>query len=346
MASTAGPKTRHITCFWRCRRSNCSPRSSTSSQKKPVPERGDDVGPNRAAAICLANSSAAWLLEGKATEASVPGAILKGAELALADAEKSTEADPEYLKGHRRQIAALQTLGRTAEIIQKREELAVYDNARSVFPAESLALCQAGWLEYMRGQLVYNAVRFDECLTYLRSGPLAQNPKVEIRPSIVPYQEGQCLMMSLCYGYPTGQIIECLDWIQLDPENGDMADAPPMGHASELSLKRTPLRLGSFIEDLQARGCEVTSCMLGQGLTEHVSLIESALKEGCILEQGGEIARAGPFPNVLVYRAASTAASEDNGVPSKPDINRNCEALMRRRQGGTVNGTGRALPGT
>ena len=75
------------------------------------------MGPNRAAAICLANSSAAWLLEGKATEASVPGAILKGAELALADAEKSTEADPEYLKGHRRQIAALQTLGRTAESI-------------------------------------------------------------------------------------------------------------------------------------------------------------------------------------------------------------------------------------
>jgi len=302
----------------------------------PTGRDGQDneyVVPNRAAAICLANSSAAWLLEGNAAES-------------LVDAEKATEADPEYLKGHRRHIAALTKLGRTAEIIQKREELATYDNARSVFPAESLALCQAGWLEYMRGQLVYNAVRFDECLAYLRAGPLAQNPKVEIRPSIVPYQEGQCLMMSLCYGYPTGQVIECLDWIQLDPENGHLADAPPMGHASALSLKRAPLRLGSFIEDLQARGCEVTSCMLGQGLTEHVPLIEQAFQNGCRLEQGGEVATAGPFPGVLVYRAASTAASEDNGVPSNPDINRNCEALMRRRQGGTVNGTGRALPGT
>ena len=65
-------------------------------------DRGDEMTeayPNRGAAICWGNRAAAWLMEGRAEEA-------------LVDAQRAREADPEYLKGRRREFSALRRLGR------------------------------------------------------------------------------------------------------------------------------------------------------------------------------------------------------------------------------------------
>lgn len=122
---------------------------------------------------------------------------------------------------------------------------------------------------------------------------------------------------------PRDNVIQCLDWIMLDPENSDLADAPPMGIASENSLKFGPARISMFIEKLHQYGLEVVSVMLGQGLTEHVDRVAKTLKEGC------DIAPK-TFKDVLVYHAASTVASEDNGVLANPDP-RAVHALRRRQ---------------
>ena len=133
-------------------------------------------------------------------------------------------------------------------------------------------------------------------------------------------------MLSLCYTEADGMdnVINCLDWITVDNANGDLADKPPMGIASEQSLKYAPMRINMFVEELQQGGLEVVSVMLGQGLTDQVDLVDKTLWEG------SPVMKVPTFQDVLVYHAASTAASEDNGVPPNPD-QRSYDAVMRRQ---------------
>ena len=134
------------------------------------------------------------------------------------------------------------------------------------------------------------------------------------------------MMLSLCYTEANGMdnVINCLDWIMVDEANGDLADKPPQGVASEKSLHYAPMRINMYVEELTERGLEVVSVMLGQGLTDQVDLIDKTLREG------SPIMKVKTFDDILVYHAASTAASEDNGVPMNPDP-RSFDALMRRR---------------
>ena len=302
------------------------------------------AAPNSNAAICYSNTSAAWLLQGEPNKA-------------LRAAKKATKADPGYLKAHRRELNALQALhrrqamamrelksrpvapprqanldagakllARYAKAIQeKRDELADYEQARAAYPTEALALLTAGWLDNERAMFIYGPVRFLECVTWLRDGPLRSWKKCEARASLVPFQGGQVLMLSLCYTEADGMdnVINCLDWITVDNANGDLADKPPQGVASEQSLKYAPMRINMFIEELQEGGLEVVTVMLGQGLTEHVDLVDKTLREG------SPVMKVPTFQDVLVYHAASTAASEDNGIPLNPDP-RSFDAIQRR----------------
>ena len=305
------------------------------------------AAPNNPAAICSANLSAAWLLDGEPKKA-------------LEHAKRATRMDPGYIKAHRRELNALQALHRrqavalrelksrpelkdkatprnleamrkqlarfATAIKEKNEELADYEQARAAYPTEALALLTAGWLDHEQASFVYGPVRFVECVTWLRDGPLKKWKKCEVRASLVPFQGGQVLMLSLCYTVANGMdnVINCLDWIMVDEANGDLADKPPQGVASEKSLQYAPMRINMYVEELTERGLEVVSVMLGQGLTDQVNLIDKTLREG------SPIMEVKTFDDILVYHAASTAASEDNGVPMNPDP-RSFDALMRRR---------------
>ena len=318
----------------------------TFSRKSPLD--GKPYGaPNNAAAVCSANISAAWLLEGEP-------------ENARKEARFARRTDPSYLKAHRRELAALQALHLKAmrkerqatairelkeghvypdrrqamrkvfakyatAIKEKNEELADYEQARAAYPTEALALLTAGWIGHELASFVYGPVRFLECVTWLRDGPLKNWRKCEARASLVPFQGGQVLMLSLCYTEADGMdnVINCLDWITVDNANGDLADKPPQGVASEQSLKYAPMRINMFIEELQEGGLEVVTVMLGQGLTEHVDLVDKTLREG------SPVMKVPTFQDVLVYHAASTAASEDNGIPLNPDP-RSYDAIQRR----------------
>ena len=283
--------------------------------------------PNNAMAVCYANTSAAWLLDGQPQKA-------------LKAAKRATRTDPGYIKAHRRELNALQALQRSQPkrvpdrklferyskaVREKREELADYEQARAAYPTEALALLTAGWLDHERAMFIYGPVRFLECVTWLRDGPLKNWRKCEARASLVPFQGGQVLMLSLCYTEADGMdnVINCLDWITVDNANGDLADKPPQGVASEQSLKYAPMRINMFIEELQEGGLEVVTVMLGQGLTEHVDLVDKTLREG------SPVMKVPTFQDVLVYHAASTAASEDNGIPLNPDP-RSFDAIQRR----------------
>ena len=321
----------------------------TFSRKSPLD--GKPYGaPNNAAAVCSANISAAWLLEGEL-------------ENARKEARFARRTDPSYLKAHRRELAALQALHRrqatairelkeghvypdrrqamrkvlakyATAIKEKNEELADYEQARAAYPTEALALLTAGWLDHEQASFVYGPVRFLECVMWLRDGPLKKWRKCEARASLVPFQGGQVLMLSLCYTEADGMdnVINCLDWITVDNANGDLADKPPQGVASEQSLKYAPMRINMFIEELQEGGLEVVTVMLGQGLTEHVDLVDKTLREG------SPVMKVPTFQDVLVYHAASTAASEDNGIPLNPDP-RSFDAIQRRTKPGPDNRT-------
>lgn len=98
-----------------------------------------------------------------------------------------------------------------------------------------------------------------------------------------------------------------MDFIMVDTQNGELADRPPNGIASKKSLEIAPSMIGKYIADLADFGLEAVSLMCGQGLVDHAELVEAKLK------QGDERCHP-PYPDLIVYVAASTAASEFNGV--------------------------------
>ena len=206
-------------------------------------------------------------------------------------------------------------MGLAEEAAEKARELEDYPLMRSTYPAETLTLIACGWLTFERASFVYGPARFRECVAALRRGPLSVDARCEIRASLVPFQGGQVLMLSLCHGYPIDTVINCVDWIMLDTENGDLADAPPMGKASPRSVEHAPTRIAVFAQELATFGLDVVAVMCGQGLTEHVDLVDDTIRSGT---DDAEL-DVPAVDGILVYRAASTAASEDNGVPSDPD---------------------------
>lgn len=290
----------------------------------PTANGTDLVGkyPNKSVAIAWANCAQALLADGKPQDA-------------LESARQATEANPEYLKGHHREMKALEALGRTAEAKKIAEEMRDFSLARSTYPAESLALLQVGWIGWERAQLIYNPTRFSEAAKQVASELTADlemfgqvEMKVEARASIVPFQGGQCLMLSLVYGNGMEtREVQCMDFYMVDHQHAEIADRPPNGHASPQALTHAPMRIGVFIEELKAYDLVTVAVMCGQGLTQHVDLIKEKLETGC---------RHGmhpPMNGIIVYAAESTAASEAIGTYAPlDDIGRAAamEAMMAR----------------
>ena len=275
--------------------------------------------PNKAAAIAFSNRAQAFLLAGKHQKA-------------LKSAKRAVEASPAYLKGHHREMKALEALGQAEEAKEVRDEMANYQKLRASTMQEGLALVAVGWIDWMRAKMIYLPCRF-KCAVQALADELPEGERpVEVRASLVPFQGGQALMLSLVEGPMQQRRIDALDFYMVDTENGEIADAPPNGHASELALARTPYLIGKIIEELELFGLTTKSVMCGQGLTEHVRLINEKLKEGSIAERGEEHGIR-PMPGLVVFRATSTGASEDSGVPCpafdfSPDALRAAAARM------------------
>jgi tetratricopeptide (TPR) repeat protein len=251
--------------------------------------------PNKGAAISWSNCAQALLLAGDA-------------EGALAAAREATVEDPEYTKGHHREMKALELLGRKREAADITKKMRQYTTARSLYPSESVALLAVGWIDLKRATLVYGPIRFKQAAEHVAQSLAQGVRKVEARASIVPFQGGQSLMLTLVYAMRS--TIECMDFVMVDNQNADMADQPPNGHASPLALEHAPMRIGVFIHDLAEYELQTVAVMCGQGLTQHVAYIERKLREG----------HEGMHPpidsTVIVYPASSTAASEDAGMPT------------------------------
>lgn len=81
----------------------------------------------------------------------------------------------------------------------KQEDLRDWETAQRAYPTEDLALLTAGFTDYERSTFIYGPIRFRACLEWLRGGPLKCHTRCEARASLVPFQKGQVLMLSLCY---------------------------------------------------------------------------------------------------------------------------------------------------
>ena len=274
--------------------------------------------PNRGAAICWGNRAAAWLMEGRAEEA-------------LADAQRARESDPEYLKGHRRELSALRRLGRKEDAEDVYEGLRAYGELRSTYPTEAMTYFKLGWIDLKRAQLIYGAMRFNICAPLLAK-EIGPEGKCEVRASIVPFGECQVLTFSVTYGFPrwNQQTVNAVDWYVVDTKNGELADKPPNGFASEKAMEVVDIRLGIFIAEAESYGLKVVAVCCGQGLTDHVAFLEKRLKAPQEPSHEGQVKLRPLDDAVIFHRASFTSASEIGNVVNQPDP-RGFMAMMARR---------------
>lgn len=275
--------------------------------------------PNRAAAIALANRAQAFLLAGQP-------------ERALSSAKRAVKADPSYVKGHFRCQRAHEALGDHKAAEEKAEEISDFNMARRFMPSENQALLTAGWITWEEYMLVWKPARLEAICSHLMATLGEGERSVEVRASLVPFQGGQGMILSLAWG-PTTAFkmgkIDAADFIMTDPEHGSIADRPPNGHASEKTLENAPGMIGIFILELTDVGLAVQTLMIGQGLYDHKALVADRMLS-CVRERAGETLTGESQPNadgsltasqvvgrVFVYQADSTAASEDAGIPPR-----------------------------
>jgi len=286
-----------------------NPRSSIKMQLPDGLEMTAEF-PNMGAAVSWANHAQTLLLDGKP-------------EKALKSARKATSANPEYIKAHHREMKALEALGKHREAKEIAEEIRDFERCRKAYPAQFLALLDAGWIDWERATLVYMPVRFTAAAEWLQANleplPADKRPehvesrhmtrRVEVRASIVPFQGGQGLCLTVNYAW--GEI-QCMGFQMLDSANGEIADKPPNGHASEAALRLAPVAIGKFIVELEQWKLRTVAVMCGQGLFDHVPLIDAGLKQGSKAQVGKSIGIR-PMKDLIVYRAHTTGASMEAG---------------------------------
>ena len=85
-------------------------------------------------------------------------------------------------------------------------------------------------------------------------------------------------------------------------------------HAFPCCTVGAPKLIGKFIEEVGEYELVTVSVMCGQGLTEHVQLVDQQLKQGSVSQNGKDF-YIRPMAGLVVSPASSTAASEDSGVP-------------------------------
>ena len=90
--------------------------------------------------------------------------LIRDPQHALASARRATKASPEYVKGHYREMRALESLGDSAAAAKIKEEISDYERSRSIFPAEGISLMAVGWISIPQLSLIYMPVRRREVL--------------------------------------------------------------------------------------------------------------------------------------------------------------------------------------
>mmetsp|Transcript_63186 Transcript_63186/g.118739 ORF Transcript_63186/g.118739 Transcript_63186/m.118739 type:complete len:449 (-) Transcript_63186:25-1371(-) len=284
----------------------------------PAPGMEGANYPNLGAAICLANRSAAYLKLGNAA-------------MALEDANRAAKCAPEYVKAHRRKLAAEVSLGNKPAAKEIRDELKDYDKANGVLPLSSSVLLACGWITWEDHQLVYERVRFRAAVEHIRETSSKDFPPVKCHFSLVSFQSGQNLMQSVHWsdentGLP--RTIEGLAFLPVDNSNGDDLDLPPHGKASPLALKHSLTLIPRMVEDLEYEGINLFYIQACQGLVEHVSLIDDAVNSRPLKEEGekgrslmssDDSKTQEKRPSIMVVAATTTGASEQaDGVAYNP----------------------------
>lgn len=116
---------------------------------------------------------------------------------ALKAAQRAIDANPAYLKAHHRKLSALKKLGKAVAARELAKKMKDYDLARTMYPCEALALLAAGWISWQRSSLIYGPVRFKAIAEAVAESLPEGMRRVEARASLVPFQGGQALMMTL-----------------------------------------------------------------------------------------------------------------------------------------------------
>merc|ERR1711862_1066894 len=86
--------------------------------------------PNRPAAVSYANRAAVLIKQGKYRDA-------------LASAQLAVRADPEYVKGHHREMRSYELVGTVAQAQEKREEMHAFETFINMLPYYGCALLAA-----------------------------------------------------------------------------------------------------------------------------------------------------------------------------------------------------------
>jgi len=257
---------------------------------KEAPERLRNIRqkykePNRPAAICYANTAAALIKQGKYKEA-------------LAAAKCSVKADPEYVKGHHREMRSHELLGSAALAKEKQEEIRDFGLLIDRYPYYMCSLMSAGWISWEDDTYLYGGLRFDIIAQWVLSQHKdGEKPILGVSCSLVPFQGTQSLMCNIRFVSSTFSIqeVKCVDFCPTDSENGDDLELPPNGIASAKSRQNAPRMIQCFIKKLSGKvSGDVTSLTLGQGLME----MQDAVSESV----------AGVAPNATVMPALSTHA--------------------------------------
>merc|ERR1712029_338366 len=102
---------------------------------------------------------------------------------------------------------------------------------------------------------------------------------VDARASLVSFQDGQLLMLTLVHGKDFHKIIG-MDFMMVDHKNGELASLPPNGIASAAALQNAPNFIGKFMSELMQWELKTVSVMCCQGLVDHVEYIAEKLKTG------------------------------------------------------------------
>ena len=104
-------------------------------------------------------------------------------------------------------------------------------------------------------------------------------PKARALCSFFDMQGGQALM-TIVIGGPFGEVkVEGFTFAIVDSQNGDIADAPPNGHASAQALTLAPEQIDATVHRLQRSGLVVAAVMCGQGLKQHSAAIHRRLAD-------------------------------------------------------------------
>ena len=126
--------------------------------------------------------------------------------------------------------------------------------------------------------------------------------------SLFDMQGGQALM-TIIIGGPFGEVrVEAFDFAIVDHQNGDIADAPPNGHASAQALAVVPEQIDATVYMLQKCGLVVAAVMCGQGLKQHSAAIHHRLA-GLQLAREPAGAQVSCAPNLRLLHAQTPAST-------------------------------------